>query len=64
MDNFFRAFDVSNGQEVWRWQLPAAGMATPMTYLWQDRQYVVIYAGGNEDAEGRLGDSILAFALE
>lgn len=64
MDDYFRAFDVTNGQELWRWKLPAAGMATPMTYFWQDRQYVVIYAGGNEDAEGRLGDSVLAFAIE
>lgn len=64
MDDYFRAFDVTNGQELWRWKLPAAGMATPMTYFWQDRQYVVIYAGGNEDAEGRPGDSVLAFAIE
>jgi quinoprotein glucose dehydrogenase len=34
-----------------------------MTYVWNNRQYVLIYAGGNARAGTRLGDSILAFAL-
>lgn len=63
MDDYLRAFDVSNGEELWRGRLPAGGQATPMTYEWQGRQYVVIYAGGHARAGTRLGDSIVAFAL-
>ncbi len=63
MDNMFRAFDIETGDLLWEWELPAAGQATPMTYEWNQRQYVVIYAGGNARAVGELGDSVIAFAL-
>ncbi len=63
MDDYLRAFDVSNGAELWRGRLPAGGQATPMTYQWEGRQYVVIYAGGNARAGTRLGDTVVAFAL-
>ena len=63
MDNYLRAFDVSTGAELWRGRLPAGGQATPMTYEWQGRQYVVIYAGGNARAGTTLGDRLVAFAL-
>ena len=64
MDDTLRAFDVATGELLWRWQLPAAGMATPMTYAFKGRQYVVIYAGGNPTAQGRLGDTLMAFAID
>ena len=63
MDDFLRAFDVDTGELMWEWQLPAAGQATPMTYMWEGRQYVVIYAGGNPAGQGRLGDVAMAFAV-
>lgn len=63
MDDYLRAFDVANGDELWKGRLPAGPQATPMTYEWQGRQYVVIYAGGNARGGTRLGDSIIAFAL-
>lgn len=34
MDRYLRAFDAASGEELWRGRLPAAGMATPMTYAW------------------------------
>ncbi len=64
MDNMFRAFDIETGELLWEWELPAAGQATPMTYVWNNRQYVVIYAGGNARAVGDLGESVIAFALD
>ena len=64
MDDTLRAFDVATGELLWHWQLPAAGQATPMTYVWGGRQYVAIYAGGNPAAQGRLGDAVVAFGLE
>jgi quinoprotein glucose dehydrogenase len=63
LDRYFRAFDASNGRELWKTALPAGGKATPMTYLGADgRQYVVIAAGGDGKAWG-WSDEIIAFAL-
>ena len=64
MDDMLRAFDVATGELLWQWRLPAAGQATPMTYVREGRQYVVIYAGGNPAAQGRLGDVVVAFGIE
>ena len=63
MDDYLRAFDVTNGEEIWRGRLPAGGQATPMSYVHDGRQYIVIYAGGNARAGTRLGDRMVAFAL-
>ncbi|MEA2762553.1 MAG: quinoprotein glucose dehydrogenase [Gemmatimonadaceae bacterium] len=63
LDRYFRAFDITNGRELWKSALPAGGKATPMTYLGADgRQYVVIAAGGDGKAWG-WSDEIVAFAL-
>jgi|TARA_Y100000031_G_scaffold9079_1_gene10001 quinate dehydrogenase (quinone) len=32
-DGFFRALDLYTGEELWRFELPNSGQATPMTYL-------------------------------
>ena len=63
MDNYLRAFDVDTGQELWKGKLPAGAQATPMTYMWEGRQYVVIYAGGHARVGTTLGDQVIAFAL-
>ena len=63
MDNYLRAFDAKSGAELWRGRLPAGGQATPMTYLWKGKQYVVIAAGGHEKAGTKHGDQVIAFAL-
>ena len=63
IDDYLRAFDIVTGEELWRWRLPAAGQATPMSYVWEGRQYVLIYAGGNPRSQSRLGDALVAFAL-
>lgn len=63
MDEMMRAFDVETGELLWEWQLPAGGQATPMTYELNGRQYVLIYAGGHSRAGTRLGDTLIAFAL-
>ena len=61
LDRRFRAFDIDTGRELWHTSLPAGARATPMTYEWAGRQYVVIAAGGG-GAFGD-GDAIMAFAL-
>jgi len=63
MDNYLRAFDAKTGAELWRGRLPAGGQATPMTYVWKGKQYVVIAAGGHEKAGTKHGDQVIAFAL-
>jgi quinoprotein glucose dehydrogenase len=63
MDDYLRAFDARTGKELWRGRLPAGGQATPMTYVWKGRQYVVIAAGGHEKLNTKRGDTVLAFAL-
>jgi quinoprotein glucose dehydrogenase len=63
MDDYLRAFDGRSGRELWKGRLPAGGQATPMTYVWKGRQYVVIAAGGHSKSDTRRGDSVVAFAL-
>ncbi len=63
MDDYLRAFDARTGRELWRGRLPAGGQATPMTYVWKGRQYVVIAAGGHAKANTKRGDKLIAFAL-
>jgi len=61
-DGKFRAFDVDDGAQLWEHQLPAGGQASPMTYVIDGRQYVVIAAGGRSGI-GAPGDWVVAFAL-
>jgi quinoprotein glucose dehydrogenase len=63
MDNFLRAFDSDSGQELWKFELPAGGQATPMTYTLNGKQYLVIAAGGHGKLGTKQGDYVLAFTL-
>ncbi|HTT39378.1 MAG TPA: pyrroloquinoline quinone-dependent dehydrogenase [Burkholderiales bacterium] len=63
MDRYLRAFDAKDGRELWSGRLPAPGIATPMTYVWKGRQYVVVAAGGHAELGTRTADAIVAFAL-
>jgi quinoprotein glucose dehydrogenase len=56
-DPFLRAYDTASGRELWKGQLPAAGTGTPMTYVVNGRQYVVVASGNDK------GDKLVAFAL-
>jgi quinoprotein glucose dehydrogenase len=63
MDSYLRAFDAASGKELWQGKLPAGGQATPMSYAYEGRQYVVIAAGGHRDMGTKKGDYIVAYAL-
>jgi quinoprotein glucose dehydrogenase len=64
LDYYVRAYDVSNGRELWRSRLPAGGQATPMSFLGEDgRQYVVVAAGGHGSLGTKAGDAVMAYAL-
>ncbi len=64
LDAAVRAFDVKNGQEIWRATLPASARSTPMTFLGSDgKQYVLIAAGGHGIEGETLTDTLVAFRL-
>jgi len=66
LDARLRAFDVTNGRELWAGELPANGNATPMTYKVRrdGKQFVVVAAGGHAKlAEAKVGDALVAFTL-
>ncbi len=64
MDNYLRAFDSETGKEIWRYQLPAGGQATPMTYTLGGKQYLVICAGGHGKLGTKQGDYVTALTLQ
>lgn len=61
-DGNLRAFDQKTGKIVWEYKLPAGGFATPITYMVNGKQYVVIAAGGTRYGL-KPGGTYVAFAL-
>jgi len=62
-DYYIRAYDVSNGRQLWQDRLPAGGQSTPMSYAVDGRQYVVTAAGGHGSFPTKRGDYVIAYAL-
>ena len=62
LDEKIRAFDKNSGKLLWEARLPAAGYATPATYMIDGKQYLVIACGGGKLGT-KSGDSYVAFAL-
>lgn len=63
LDDRFRAFDLRTGKTLWKMPLPAAGMATPVSYEVNGEQYVVLTAGGHSMYGSTKGDSVVAYKL-
>ncbi|WFU12296.1 glucose/quinate/shikimate family membrane-bound PQQ-dependent dehydrogenase (plasmid) [Rhizobium sp. CB3090] len=64
VDDYLRAYDVTSGRQLWEARLPAGGQATPMTYTAGDnKQYVVIVAGGHGSVGTKPGDYVIAYRL-
>jgi quinoprotein glucose dehydrogenase len=66
IDPAIRAFDVETGKEIWKFDLPTSGAATPMTYQVRPggKQFLVIAAGGHAKVkEEKQADEIVAFTL-
>jgi quinoprotein glucose dehydrogenase len=61
-DEMIRAFDQKTGKILWKAKLPAAGYATPSTFVLKGKQYVVIACGGGKSGT-KSGDAYVAFAL-
>lgn len=63
-DHRLRAFDTATGEELWSVETPSASHATPMTYLADGRQYVVIASGGHMFINpAAIDDYLVAYAL-
>jgi quinoprotein glucose dehydrogenase len=62
-DERIHAFDKDTGRLLWEHPLPAGGYATPATFQVNNRQYVVIAAGGAGKLATKAGDAFVAFAL-
>jgi quinoprotein glucose dehydrogenase len=63
IDPHLHAFDSETGKELWSYDLPAAANATPMTYVWKGKQFLVICAGGHGKLGSKQGDFVIAFSL-
>ncbi len=61
-DEKIRAFNKNTGEIVWEASLPAAGYATPATYLINGKQFIVIACGGGKIGS-KSGDSYVAYSL-
>ena len=62
MDEKIRAFDQNTGELLWEDKLPAAGYATPSTYIIDDKQYIVIACGGGK-LNTKSGSSYVAYSI-
>jgi quinoprotein glucose dehydrogenase len=61
LDGFIRAYDMTNGNELWKDKLPAGGYATPVTYSVDGKQFVVIACGGGRGS--RVADLYVAYSF-
>jgi quinoprotein glucose dehydrogenase len=64
VDPHLHGFDSDTGKEIWTAELPASAQSTPMTYEWNGKQYIVVCAGGHGKLKSKMGDAVVAFALE
>jgi glucose dehydrogenase len=62
-NGLFKAYDSSNGKELWRFQAGAGVNAPPASYVIDGKQYVVVAAGGNVQLDYKRGNDIIAFTL-
>ena len=62
-DRKLHAFDTKTGKLLWDTLLPAAGNATPLTYMAGGKQYVVVAVSGSHDRKGPKVTAFVAYAL-
>jgi quinoprotein glucose dehydrogenase len=62
-DYYIRAYDVTDGQQLWEDRLPAGGQSTPMSYAVDGHQYIVTAAGGHGSFGTKRGDYVIAYRL-
>jgi len=60
----FKAYDSSNGKQLWQFQAGAGVNAPPSSYVVDGKQYIVVGSGGNTQLDYKRGDSIIAFTTD
>ena len=63
-DRKLRAFESKTGKLLWETVLPYSGNTTPITYMANGKQYVVIGTSGAMNRKGPKGTAYVAFALD
>lgn len=63
-EHALRIFDTRTGEQLWHQRLPAAALATPMSYEVDGVQYLAIAAGGHDQLGLDRGDFLMAFRLQ
>jgi len=63
VDQYLRAFDIETGETLWKHAMPAGTQTTPMTYVADGRQFVVMMTGHHLWFGSPPGDQVIAFAL-
>ena len=69
LDKKFRIFDITNGQELWSYELPFIGSSPPITYSIDGEQYILINSTGSSSLKTgypelvEFGNQILVFKI-
>jgi quinoprotein glucose dehydrogenase len=61
----FHAYDKATGADIWQTAIPGPQVSLPMTYMHQNRQFVVVGVRGTAASPARPGSGaqLVAFAL-
>ncbi len=59
-DRYFRAFDATNGKQLWQFRTNSGVTAVPISYMVDGVQYVAVQSGWGVDAERMQGSLIAA----
>jgi PQQ-dependent dehydrogenase (methanol/ethanol family) len=62
-DGHLAAYDIANGEPLWKFQTGAGADAPVVTYTVGGEQYVAVLAGGNSFLLSQSGDNLWAFKL-
>jgi quinoprotein glucose dehydrogenase len=65
LETKLRAYSADDGRVLWETHLPFSAHSVPSTYVWKDKRYVVVCAGGHGKVDGsKLGDAVIAFTVD
>ena len=62
-NGWFKAFDSKTGKELWKYNCGAGVNAPAVSYEVNNKQYVAVAAGGNNQIDSKRGNSVFVFAL-
>ncbi|MFO1324729.1 MAG: PQQ-binding-like beta-propeller repeat protein [Burkholderiales bacterium] len=62
-NGWFKAFDATNGKELWKFNAGAGVNAPAVSYMVNGKQYIAVAAGGNNQIDAKRGNSVFVFAL-